>query len=217
MTTTVGSEGTVFNPSLTRIADSTQTPPTLGAQGEALNSDLHGKYFQAAFRGNLFWANRTALTIPVIASTLVSVFSLWNPPGSGIVAEIVDTEIGMVLPTTVVDVVGWYFSTPQATAAGTFTTPGVSGTNYGSCRIGDNPTNKAQFYSAYTHSGTPVRVDMIGTFGATTNANSSLPSKLYDGRLLVPAGIVISVAMSTAAGTTTGLDLSMRWSEWVLS
>lgn len=185
-----------------------------GKQGDQIASELHGKYYTSTYNGNTFWANRTAVTVPAIAATLVSVFTLYNPPSSGVNAEIIDTEVGMVLATTVVDAVGWYYSTAALTALGTFTTPGVAGTNYGSNIIGSTPGNKVLFYSAYTHSGTPVRADIIGSFGATTNANSSLPAKVYDGRLILPPGIAMSVAMSTAAGTTSGLDLSVRWAEF---
>lgn len=195
-------------------ADGSYPVALAGKQGELIASELHGKFYTTAYRGNLYWANRTAVTIPQIASAVVSVFTLYNPPGSGVVAEIVDTEIGQVLATTVVDAVGWYFSTAALTALGTFTTPGVAGTNYGSARLGDAPGNKVQFFSAYTHSGTPVRADIIGSFGAVTNANSTLPAKVYDGRLILPPGIAMSVCMSTAAGTTSGLDVSARWAEF---
>ena len=187
-----------------------------GKQGDLIASELHGKFYTTAYRGNLYWANVTGVTIPLKAAALVSVFTLYNPPNSGVVAEIVDTEIGQVLATTVVDAVGWYFSTALLTALGTFTTPGVAGTNFGSCRLGDTPANKVQFFSAYTHSGTPVRADIIGTFGAVTDPVAVVMSKVYDGRLILPPGIAMSVAMSTAAGTASGLDIGARWAEYPL-
>lgn len=212
---TIGSEGNVYNPATTKLTDSLQVPPVLGVQGESLNSDLHGKHFVTAYRKNLFSFNVTAVTIPVIANNLVSVFSLWNPPSSGVVAELVDTEIGQVLATTVVDTVAWYFSNGSKALAGTFTTPSVANTNHFSARVGEVPNNNVIPYTAYTHSGTPVRADMITMFGAVTDASMSAPSKFYDGRVLIPPGTVISVAMSTAAGTTSGLDISCRWAEWL--
>jgi hypothetical protein len=212
---TIGSEGNVYNPYTTGVPDSTQTPPNLGRQGEALNSDVHGKFATAGNRKALFSFNVTAVTIPVVASGLVSVASLWNPPSSGVMVELVDTELGQVLATTVVDTVGWYMSTGNLALAGTFTTRGVGNTNYFSGRVGDFPAGQAIPYSAYTHSGTPVRVDIIGAFGAVTDASMTLTEKFYDGRLLVPPGSVISVAMSTAAGFTSGLDVGFRWMEYV--
>ena len=76
------------------------------------------------------------------------------------------------------------------------------------------PANAIQFYSAYTHSLTPAREDIIANFGATTDPIVAVIEKQYDGRLLLPPGIAMSVAMSTAAGSTSGLDIQATWAEW---
>lgn len=204
--------GNVADPTQTAQPDG-NTPPLLsGRQGEQLASEVHGKFYTGNYRGKLFSFNVTAVTIPAIANNLVSVFSLYNPPGSGVNAELVDTELGQVLATTVVDVAGWYYSNAAATAKGTFTTAGTPQSGI----IGSGVAGKVIPYSAYTHAGTPVRIDIIGSFGATTDAGLSLPMKFYDGRIILPPGIAMSVAMSTAAGTASGLDISARWIEWPL-
>jgi len=183
-----------------------------GRAGEGIVSELRGKFFTAAYNNLMYNFNVTAVTVPVVANNLVSVFSLWNPPSSGIMAELVGIDIGQVLATTVVDAMGIYFSTGAKALAGTFTTLGT----VQPAIIGGNPANKVLAYSAYTHSGTPVRVDIITSFGAVTDAVVFGPTKGYDGRRLIPPGCVISVAMSTAAGTTSGLDISADWIEWPL-
>lgn len=212
---TIGSEGFVLNPVTSNVPISgTPIPPAMGRQSERLASQARGKYGTAALNKGVYTFNVTAQTIPVIASGLVSVFSLWNPPSSGILAEMVDTELGQVLAATVVDTVGWYFSSGNLALAGTFTTKAVALTTYFSGRVGDTPNGLVVPYTAYTHSGTPVRADIIGAFGATTDVSGILPAKVYDGRLWIPPGTVMSVAMTTAAGTASGLDVSARWIEW---
>lgn len=178
-----------------------------GKQGDALVSELHGKHFTANYRGKLFVATAAAVTVPVIASNLVSVFTLWNPPASGVNMEIVETSLINVLATTVVDGTGWYFSTAALTAAGTFTTAGTTQP----LNVAAGFTSAGRFYSAYTHSGTPVLVDIIGGYGAATA--SSAVTKFYDGRLILPPGIAMSVAMSTNASTGSGITLSAVWQE----
>jgi hypothetical protein len=207
---TASVKGIVRNPAAATMAISTEAQLPLTEHGAVQTADVHGKWFEANYRGKLFTANVTAVTIPVIASGLVSVFTLWNPPSSGVVGEIVSTQIGQVIAATVVDVVAWYSSTPAATAAGTFTTLGTTR----SCQVQGAPANAIKFYSAYTHSLTPSREDIIASFGATTNTTASAIEKLHDGRLLLPAGVAMSVAMSTAAGTTSGLDIQATWAEW---
>lgn len=207
---TAALKGVVRSPGASTYSDANEQQLSLGKRGQQQVSDIHGRWTEMNYRGLLFAFNVTAVTIPVVASGLVSVFTLYNPPNSGVIGEIVDTELGMVLATTVVDVVGWYSSNPTLTAAGTFTTRA----NARSAQVQGAASNRILPYSAYTHSGTPVREDIIGSFGATSNANSSLPAKIYDGRLMLPPGIAMSVAMSTAAGTASGLDISARWVEW---
>jgi hypothetical protein len=191
---------------------STSTELQLGAtvHGALGVAGIHGDYFEANFRGKVYSANVTAVTIPAIANNLVSVFTLYNPVGSGIIMEMLRTTLGQVLATTVVDAVGWYSSTPSATALGTFTTLGTARSG----RVQNAVSGSGKFYSAFTHSGTPSREDIIGSFGATTDAGLALADKMYRGELLLDEGVAMSVAMSTAAGTTSGLDVQATWAEW---
>jgi hypothetical protein len=137
----------------------------------------------------------------------VSVFTLYNPPASGVNMELVEASLVNVLATTVVDAVGWYYSTAVLSAAGTFTTKGT----VQSLMVGNNPANQGLFYSAYTHSGTPVLADIIGGYGAATSSTGIV--KFYDGRLILPPGIAMSLAMSTTVSTGSGITASAVWQE----
>ncbi len=207
--------GVVSNPVAAKLGDGVQQANNLyGVQGEQLKADLHGKWWNAAVRKSVFTFNVTAKTVPVIAATLVSVFTLYNPPGSGVNAEIIRTDVGTVVVPTVVNTLGWYFSTPTLTAAGTFSTAATALTNYFSARIGDTPAGNVVPYTAYTHSGTPVRCDIVCTFPAITAPGLWQPFKSHEGTFILPPGIAMSLAMSTAADTASALDLGVTWAEW---
>lgn len=184
--------------------------PAFGRHSEQLVDLIHGQYFYPTLRGKGFYFDVTGVTVPVVAATLVSVFSLYNPPQSGVLAELVDVDINQVLATTVVNTFGWYFTAGSGAQGSTFTTPGTARAR----RVGDTASNRVTPYSALTHVGTPVRCDTIGGHGATANATSSGIHKEYNGKLLVPPGVVISLATSTAAGTASGLGLAVSWLEW---
>lgn len=207
---TASVKGIVRNPTAATISVSTEAQLPLGAHGNVQTADVHGKFFEANYRGKLFTFNVTAVTVPVVASGLVSVFSLFNPPGSGVIGEIVSTQVGQVLATTVVDTVAWYSSSVALSGLATLTTLAAAR----SCMAQGSPANSIKPYSAATHSGTPVREDLIMAFGATTDAGLAFIEKQHEGRLLLPAGVLMSVAMSTAAGTASGLDLQVTWAEW---
>ena len=212
---TIGSEGFVLNPATSNNPISgNPIPPLMGRASDLVVSELRGKYGTMAMNRSLFTFNVMAIAIPVITSGVVSLFSLWNPPSSGVLAEMVDTEIGQTVVATIVDAIGWYMSSGNLALAGTFSTKAVANTNYFSARTGDTPNGQIVPYLAYTHSGTPVRVDIIGSFGAVTDIAMTVPMKVYDGRLWVPPGSVISVCASTTVTTAVGLNLSARWAEW---
>jgi hypothetical protein len=204
--------GNVTDATQVQQADGSTPPFSTGRQGDQLGSEIHGKFYTSNYRTRSFEANASAITVPVNAANLVSVFTLYNPTASGVNAEIIDTSVFQVLAATVVDTVGWYYSTAVLTQKGTFTTPGT--VNGG--RVGGATPNQVLFYSAYTHSGTPVLADFIGSFGAVTNVTAGGIQKFYDGRLILPPGIAMSVAMTTAAGTASGLAVEVRWSEWFI-
>lgn len=180
-----------------------------GPSGEKLVSDTHGKWYNAARAGRLFTYNVTAVTLPVVASNLASKFALYNPPASGVNLEIVRFDIGVVLATTVVNTVGLYYTAGTAAQASTFTTPGTAL----SCMVGNAPTNAGVPYSALAHSGTPGRHTILGFFGATTTTFSDSWNLHTDGAIIVPPGVVVSVAMSTAAATTSSFDVGVTWLE----
>jgi hypothetical protein len=206
----LGFAGSVYDPTVTVNPDGSFPSIATGHQSEQNVGDAHGKVYIANYRNKTFEAAVVNITVPVIANNLASVFALINPPNSGVNAELIDTTVSQWMVTAVVDTVGWYYSPVTKLFAGTFTT--LVTPNNGT--LGNAPPNKVLFYSAYTHSGTPSLIDAVGSFGAAGNVSPSVVTKFYDGRLILPPGNVMSIAMSTAAGTATGLNVEARWMEW---
>lgn len=204
--------GIVTNPLTTSSTDNVEVSDALGKQNQRLIDQLHGKYWNAAVRGGVYTANRTALTVPVVANNLVSVFTLWNPASSRVNVELITLDYGIVLATTVVDTIGLYWQNGSNVTSGTFTTVGVKGTNW-FCAKPSQPIGQAQFYSAFTHSGTPVRIRPVGQFGATTSTNDTPLTYNFDGTVILEPGDLISIAMSTAASTASGVDLGLTYAE----
>jgi hypothetical protein len=189
-----------------------QALKSMGRGGEVLTSQVHGKYYYAAYYGRLFSFNVTAQTVPVIAGTLASVFSLYNPPSSTVNLELVDFDVGLVLATTVVDTLGLYWQGPTLASKATLGTIGVLGTNWFAGAIGAGG-GQGNPYTSFTHSGTPVRVDIVSQWGAVTATNDAPIHKDFDGKIVLAVGGVLSAAMTTAASTASGVDLAMRWME----
>lgn len=188
-----------------------ETTVRAGRSNEMMTAEIRGRWSELTQLGKVFHAVVSGVTIPVVASNLVSVFGIYNPPGSGIDVELIDVDISQVLATTVVDAFGLYADTTAAlAAAATFTTQLTTVTNR---RLMDPNANKARVYSAVTHSGTPRKVANIGQDGAVTNAGSAARRLTANGQLILPPGILMSVAASTAAGTASGMAIDFCWAE----
>jgi hypothetical protein len=200
--------GNVTDPTQTSQSDGSVPAFTSGRQGDLLTSEIHGPHYVANYRGKLFEANVANVVVPAIAASLVSVFTLYNPPSSGVNMEITSTLIAQTTGTTVAQAVGWYYSSATLTQKGSF---GAAGTVQSSM-VGASTGNKGQFYTAFTHSGTPVLCDVIGGYGATTNTGVGVNYKFHAGQLILPPGIAMSIACQTAV--QTGLSLEARWCEW---
>lgn len=180
-----------------------------GHMGESLVSELHGKYYTASRAGRVFTATAAAVTVPVNAATLVSVFSIWNPIGSGFNLEILAVDVAVVLATTVVSGIGLYFQGPLGVSP-TLTTIGTPVCGL----LGSTTTSNGKFYSALTHAGTPTLAALIGTFGATSTTAAARFGRDFDGTIVLPPASVISIAMTTAASTGSGLTLAASWAEY---
>lgn len=173
--------------------------------GEVLVTESRGKYAFQCQSGKLWHAYATGLTIPVIAAQMVSVFSLYNPIGSGVNLELVELEFGNVNATTVVNTIGIGYE------ANLTLTPVIAnmtaGTAY-SGLLGDSTAKVGQFFTAWTHVGTPLRIGPVITYGAVTNANANRIGVDFDGKIIMPPGSVVSACTSTATETNAAAHIS---------
>ena len=179
--------------------------------GSSLYSDLHGKWYNAAKNGFVFSANVTAVTLPVVAATLASKFSIYNQAGSGKNLELISADIGFVSTVTVVDVVGLYYEQSASLNPTSIT----FGTAVGGL-IGNSTTPVGKFATALTHTSgiTPTRLMILSTFGAVTSTADNPIHYDFDGKVIVPPGTIISIAMSTGAGAASATDIGLSWAEW---
>ena len=185
-----------------------ETAVRMTGEGTFLVDQLSGRYAERTYRGDVWTFTRAAVTVPVIANNLVSVCGIYNPPGSGKNLEIIETMVGLALATTVVQEFVWCSSTVAASASATFTTQGTARSGLMQASTSSN----ARVYTAVTHSGTPDVEDKIVGFGAVTNVGTIVP-KMHNGALMIPPGVLASIATLTAASTASGINLHFKWAE----
>lgn len=190
-----------------RIVSDQELGERMTGEGSFLTENLSGRFAERAYRGNIHLFSVAAVTVPVNANNLVSVYGIYNPPGSGKVLELIDTFIANVSATTVVGGYGWYSSTVALSALATFTTAGTAR----NARMQDPSTTVARVYTAVTHSGTPNLEAIIGNDAAATNTAGMY--MLWNGKVFIPPGVLASVAQTTNAGTASGKTILTAWAD----
>ena len=192
----------------TRAPEGYDTAVRMTGEGAFITESLSGEFAERNYRGNVFSFGVSAVTVPVNANNLVSVCGIYNPPGSGVILEMIDTDVSLALATTVVQTFVIVSSTAAASALATFTTAGTALSR----RLQDSTNSDARVYTAVTHSGTPTVSAHIGGYGATTSPGMQMYRK-WNGTLMIPPGILASVATLTAASTASGINIHFSWAE----
>lgn len=191
-------------------SDGTVIPNRAGRLGDAMVSELNGRFYEQASRGRLFLAN-AIVTAPVIFSTAAGTGGplVWNPPTSGVNLSVLAITCGITVVTTVAAALGLTGNTGQ-TSAPTSTTAidgrtsalvGGQASVSTPYRIG-TPTNAGGFFFPLLNLHT----------GALTVDSLGLGFIDVGGAVVCPPGSWVSVAASATA-TTTVAQLGMVYAE----
>lgn len=176
----------------------------MGKQGDAIVSELHGRYYEQTYRGNVFsvCTQGTGVTTTAALATTFTGLAIGNPAGSG---------VNLVLNK---------FTCAQF-AVGAAATIGIMG-GAGSITasltpqsriIGGGAVSKATATAGQTIS-TPVLIATFGECGSLATTGYGLQAGIavdLEGSIIVPPGSFI--ASYTSIVTTSALQFSFAWEE----
>ena len=213
-------QGIVLDPSAGSLADGQVASLNFGRSSDLIVSELHGKYFQQCYRGNVFYSSTasTGVVIP-ISTTLTPTYSLWNPAGSGKLCVPIALLVGWTSTTAALGTLLWT-STTNAGSGISSTAPFVAfgtGTpvnaNLGSGKVSQmraangGTTTLVAAASVYRETGLSI--------GATTAATAILPGWQwrddFDGTSIIPPSTAIHLMASTAIAVA--LTITLIWEE----
>lgn len=189
-----------------------------GCMGEQLVSNLHGKYYEHASRGNLWYVSTVVagLAIPISSTTAPTVM-LWNPSGSGKNAVLGRFNAAYVSGTSVATSIGLAYAANVganvATAAPiTAFNQSVVGTNLFNGLFG------AGYTSAMRSSANGTNTVTAGTWFKTLAGESALIATTamnpysvdydFQGETIIPPGVAIWVVGAAASGALLAQTLS---------
>ena len=206
-------QGTVLDPSMAASPDGSSNTISMGRANELLVAELHGKYFEQCYRGNVYYASTatTGLVIP-IASTLTPTYTIWNPAGSGKLCVPIVTLIGWTATTAALGSYVWTATTKTGDTIGdiapftAFTTPSrpinalLGSGKVTQMRFGNAATTITLVAAATFYRETGMQIT------PTTAATSGVPGWTWrddwDGSGIIPPGTAIHLMGSTAIATT---------------
>ena len=209
-------QGVVLDPSAGSAADGATVTANFGRSNDLIVSELHGKYFQQAYRGNVYYASTaTAGVVIPIASTLTPTYSIWNPAGSGKLLVPIVTLLGWTATTAALGSFVWQATTNAGSNISTtapfvaFGTGSAVNANLGSgkasqMRIGSGGTTTLVAASTF-YRGTGVST--TPTTAATSVAPWWIARDDWDGSGIVPPGNAIHLMATTAILVTANITL----------
>jgi hypothetical protein len=186
----------------------------LGNLGDLIQSQLHGRYYEQAVRGNLFRGGMTLTSISnVIWSTQLDattkpITGIWNPTTSGVNAVILKATLGVAV-TNATSLGGgpyvWATSTANA-AISTGTTP-LSMSNLvatgsrckdmsGIALTGMTGAITVKFGSAL-NGGSGQNYSFVGTAAGPVTFAAGINEENLDGSIIVPPGGVLALLATT--------------------
>ena len=196
-------QGQVGAPAASSAPGSTPTA-RLGNLNDTIVSELHGRYYESAYRGASFsGANIAAQAVSVALTTTYTGLCLYNPPGSGV--NLVPNKVKYALSVAPAGIATIGLISGFSTTGGvtTQTTALLSRSNL----IG-GAAGKGIVLSAATIV-TPVwLMQLYDGFTAAALPNPTVPVDL-EGEFIIPPGGFIAVGALTAV---TGLG-SINWEE----
>lgn len=201
-------------PSAASIGDNQITGVLAGKQGDMIVSQLHGKYYTQAVRGNVYYASSAAAGIvnTIFSNATFLGLLLWNPQGSGKNLSLIKCNVAMDTQASTA-ASGWGYAWLNNTGSGVATAAPISGftaitATRGNAVVGVSGQGSSV---ALVGSGATFTTALLwgraAAFGSSTGAitTQTVPAMMtedFDGMMIVPPGTVFAVTSSILSGVT---------------
>lgn len=179
-------------------SDGTQLAMRSGKLGDAIVSELHGRYYEQTYRRNIFSvANQTGIATTVGAALAYTGLSLSDPLGSGVNLVLLKVSATFPVPPAATTVIGVMVGYNAGTNV-THTTPATPRSNF----VGVGATGLGLADTSCTFPTAPTLQTVLGsikTGGTVVSVDPILPLDL-EGSIILPPGAYAAFFTSTVSG-----------------
>lgn len=198
----------VGNPATIQASDGGLAPIVIGHQQELMTSDVHGRRYEAASRGNVFVGTTGTGGLTIIAAGQTTAgFCFYNPVSSGVLMEVHKIRVLPKTATDVVGTIGLEYGAPPSTAG----TPVVPATMPLS---GARTANLCKVQTG----GTIVAMTYLCTLNfIQTTAGLAINGGEYDfdGALVLYPGSCVNIVATPTQSTNVYMQ-EVWFSEWLM-
>lgn len=204
--------GIVGDPGLASINDGNAALAIMGKGGMVLEDSVHGQYFQAAKRGNLYMSATAVagVTIPAPATTLASKAGIHNPLGSGVDVELVGLGISSVTIEVALKNFAMEFQINASTTGGTPTSV-TKLTAYSQPLSTGKKTAQAYAYTAATMTNAAANPLVLPLFGNYETAVGVTPTWFPMQGIVMGPDTVMCI---TNVAALAAVQVVYLWAEW---
>lgn len=204
-------------PSATSIGDNQVTGVLGGKQGDMITSQLHGKYYTQASRGNVYYASSAAagLVNTIFSATSAPTYIgllVWNPQGSGRNLSMIRANVGIAaVGATALSAWGYAWvnnaGSGVATAGVVSSFTGITATRGSAiCGLGGQGSSVALTGSAATFT-TALAWGRSAAFSSATGAITTqigppMMTEDFEGSMIVPPGTIWTITTAILSGIT---------------
>lgn len=203
----------VQNPSLSQMPDGSVIPVGAGRHGQVFADEIHGRWYQAASRGNLFIASTAiaGVTLPAPATTLASKAGMNNPLGSGVNVELV--AIGLTSVTIDVALKNFLLEFQvNASQNGGVPTSITNLTSRSMPLSSAGRVSAANAYSALTMTNAAANPVLIPFYPKLETAVGAAQVYFkFDGELVIGPDTVMAI---TCTAALAAVNVTYLWAEW---
>lgn len=214
-------QGSVGAPSASFAPGSTPTMRQ-GQLGDLVVSELHGKYYEQNYRGNLYSAGMTSTALSAntitLTATTTPIIGVWNPVGSGKNLVILKAKCQMtVAGNSAVAPGAFVWATSIGNAA---ISTGITPLNRSTLAAAGSVGKGFNISTALTGLSANLVIQNAAGFGTLLAAQGATASPIisgdpveeFDGSLIVPPGGVLAL-LNTVSTTTISVASMLLWEE----